>query len=115
MQQADYAAWNTRAALLGSPPLPFRYTNLGEMLSLGEDAADADRDRVRDRTDALSEGSEVLLQEGEDEDADPVPVLEPPPPPTPPTLASVLATPDVGGLIQDHLAVGNDLRAVRVA
>ena len=40
MQQADYAAWNVRAALRAdSPVLPFRYANLGEMLSLGEDAA----------------------------------------------------------------------------
>jgi NADH:ubiquinone reductase (non-electrogenic) len=40
MQQADYAAWNVRAALRdGSPTLPFRYVPLGEMLSLGEDAA----------------------------------------------------------------------------
>ena len=41
MQQADYAAWNVRASLVvdGPPALPFRYANLGEMLSLGEDAA----------------------------------------------------------------------------
>uniref|UniRef100_A0A7S0LKG6 FAD/NAD(P)-binding domain-containing protein n=1 Tax=Coccolithus braarudii TaxID=221442 RepID=A0A7S0LKG6_9EUKA len=36
MQQADYAAWNVRAALLGGPTLAFRYADLGEMLSLGE-------------------------------------------------------------------------------
>ena len=40
MQQADYAAWNVRAAMReGSPMLPFRYANLGEMLSLGDEAA----------------------------------------------------------------------------
>ena len=40
MQQADYAAWNMRSALRGNTPsLPFRYANLGEMLSLGEDSA----------------------------------------------------------------------------
>ena len=39
MQQADYAAWNVRAAVRSQPPLPFRYTALGEMLSLGNDAA----------------------------------------------------------------------------
>uniref|UniRef100_A0A7S4F6D1 FAD/NAD(P)-binding domain-containing protein n=1 Tax=Chrysotila carterae TaxID=13221 RepID=A0A7S4F6D1_CHRCT len=35
MQQAEYAAWNVRAALRGERPLAFRYANLGEMLSLG--------------------------------------------------------------------------------
>ena len=39
MQQADYAAWNVRASLRDGFRLPFRYTALGEMLSLGEDAA----------------------------------------------------------------------------
>merc|ERR1719231_1107133 len=40
MQQADYAAWNVRSALRGDDrTLPFRYANLGEMLSLGDDAA----------------------------------------------------------------------------
>uniref|UniRef100_A0A7S0JEC2 FAD/NAD(P)-binding domain-containing protein n=1 Tax=Calcidiscus leptoporus TaxID=127549 RepID=A0A7S0JEC2_9EUKA len=36
MQQADYAAWNVRAARLGGPTLAFRYADLGEMLSLGD-------------------------------------------------------------------------------
>ena len=38
MQQADYAAWNVRAALRDEPhkQLAFRYANLGEMLSLGD-------------------------------------------------------------------------------
>ena len=35
MQQADYCAWNVRASLMGTQTLPFRYANLGEMLSLG--------------------------------------------------------------------------------
>ena len=39
MQQADYAAWNLRASLQGGRTLPFRYVNLGEMLSLGDDSA----------------------------------------------------------------------------
>ena len=39
MQQADYAAWNVRASLRSGPALPFRYIPLGEMLSLGDDAA----------------------------------------------------------------------------
>lgn len=39
MQQADYLAWNMRAELRDGPSLPFRYLALGEMLSLGEDAA----------------------------------------------------------------------------
>jgi len=39
MQQADYAAWNVRAALQGARPLPFRYAALGEMLSLGDSSA----------------------------------------------------------------------------
>ena len=39
MQQADYAAWNIRAALRGEKLLPFRFQDLGEMLSLGDDAA----------------------------------------------------------------------------
>lgn len=39
MQQADYAAWNVRAALRGDEALlPYRYANLGEMLSLGDAA-----------------------------------------------------------------------------
>ena len=40
MQQADYTAWNVRASLRGEGNgLPFRYLPLGEMLSLGSDAA----------------------------------------------------------------------------
>ena len=40
MQQADYAAWNVRAALRDerSKMMPFRYADLGEMLSLGDSA-----------------------------------------------------------------------------
>ena len=40
MQQADYAAWNVRAALRDEPHkmMPFRYADLGEMLSLGDSA-----------------------------------------------------------------------------
>jgi len=36
MQQADYAAWNVRAAMRGERALPYRYAGLGEMLSLGD-------------------------------------------------------------------------------
>ena len=35
MQQADYAAWNVRAAMRNERMLPYRYANLGEMLSFG--------------------------------------------------------------------------------
>lgn len=38
-QQADFIAWNLRAALIGRPLLPFRYAHLGEMLTLGTDSA----------------------------------------------------------------------------
>ncbi len=38
-QQADYAGWNVWASLNQRPLLPFRYQNLGEMMSLGSDAA----------------------------------------------------------------------------
>ena len=40
MQQADYAAWNVRAALRDEPNkmMSFRYADLGEMLSLGDSA-----------------------------------------------------------------------------
>jgi len=34
-QQADYTAWNIWASLTGRPLLPFRYQNLGEMMTLG--------------------------------------------------------------------------------
>ena len=39
MQQADYVAWNVRAVVSGEALLPFRYENLGEMLSLGDQSA----------------------------------------------------------------------------
>ncbi|HEY9620815.1 MAG TPA: NAD(P)/FAD-dependent oxidoreductase [Crinalium sp.] len=38
-QQAQYAGWNVWASLSDRPLLPFRYQNLGEMLSLGLDDA----------------------------------------------------------------------------
>jgi demethylphylloquinone reductase len=38
-QQADYAGWNLWAGLSDRPLLPFRYNNLGEMLTLGKDSA----------------------------------------------------------------------------
>ena len=38
-QQADYTAWNIWASLTGRPLLPFRYQNLGEMMTLGTDNA----------------------------------------------------------------------------
>ncbi|GAB2229083.1 hypothetical protein Droror1_Dr00023218 [Drosera rotundifolia] len=39
-QQADFAGWNLWAAINGRPLLPFRYQNLGEMMTLGRwDAA----------------------------------------------------------------------------
>ena len=38
-QQADYIAWNIWASLTGRPLLPFRYQNLGEMMTLGTDNA----------------------------------------------------------------------------
>jgi demethylphylloquinone reductase len=34
-QQADYAGWNVWASLTDRPLLPFRYQNLGEMMTLG--------------------------------------------------------------------------------
>ncbi|MGQ4649971.1 FAD-dependent oxidoreductase [Lyngbya aestuarii] len=39
IQQADYAAWNIWASLTGRPLLPFRYQQLGEMMTLGTDNA----------------------------------------------------------------------------
>lgn len=39
LQQADNAAWNVWASLSDRPLLPFRYTPLGEMLTLGVDSA----------------------------------------------------------------------------
>jgi demethylphylloquinone reductase len=38
-QAADYVAWNLWASLTGHLTRPFRYTNLGEMLTLGKDEA----------------------------------------------------------------------------
>ncbi|HAN74881.1 MAG TPA: FAD-dependent oxidoreductase [Planktothrix sp. UBA8402] len=38
-QQADYTGWNLWALLTGRPLLPFRYINLGEMITLGTDNA----------------------------------------------------------------------------
>ena len=39
LQQADCVGWNVWASLNDRPLLPFRYSSLGEMLTLGEDAA----------------------------------------------------------------------------
>ena len=39
LQQADCTAWNVWASLNQRPLLPFRYTHLGEMLTLGTDTA----------------------------------------------------------------------------
>jgi demethylphylloquinone reductase len=39
IQQADCVAWNIWASLNQRPLLPFRYTHLGEMLTLGTDSA----------------------------------------------------------------------------
>lgn len=38
-QQSDYCAWNLWADLNGKPLLPFRYQDLGEMMTLGTDSA----------------------------------------------------------------------------
>eukprot|EP00850_Spirogloea_muscicola_P011301 SM000069S20738 [mRNA] locus=s69:614561:617671:- [translate_table: standard] len=38
-QQADYVAWNLWAAINDRPLLPFRYQNLGEMMTLGTNQA----------------------------------------------------------------------------
>lgn len=38
-QQAEYAGWNLWAAITDRPLLPFRYTALGEMMTLGTDDA----------------------------------------------------------------------------
>jgi len=38
-QQADYTGWNIWASLTGRPLLPFRYQQLGEMMTLGIDNA----------------------------------------------------------------------------
>jgi demethylphylloquinone reductase len=39
LQQADFAGWNIWSQVLGKPLLPFRYTNLGEMIALGNNGA----------------------------------------------------------------------------
>jgi demethylphylloquinone reductase len=39
LQQADFAAWNIWSQTLHKPLLPFRYTNLGEMMALGSNSA----------------------------------------------------------------------------
>ncbi len=39
LQQADFAAWNIWSQTLHKPLLPFRYTNLGEMMALGTNGA----------------------------------------------------------------------------
>ena len=38
-QQSDFVAWNVWSSLTNRPLLPFRYTNLGEMMTLGTDNA----------------------------------------------------------------------------
>ncbi|PSB58890.1 NAD(P)/FAD-dependent oxidoreductase [Chamaesiphon polymorphus] len=38
-QQSDFVAWNVWSSLTNRPLLPFQYTNLGEMLTLGDDNA----------------------------------------------------------------------------
>ncbi|CAA7394362.1 unnamed protein product [Spirodela intermedia] len=38
-QQADFAGWNIWASINDRPLLPFRFQNLGEMMTLGTDAA----------------------------------------------------------------------------
>ncbi len=38
-QQSDFVAWNVWSSLTDRPLLPFRYTNLGEMMTLGNDNA----------------------------------------------------------------------------
>lgn len=39
LQQADFAAWNIWASILQKPLLPFRYNDLGEMMTLGTNNA----------------------------------------------------------------------------
>jgi demethylphylloquinone reductase len=39
LQQADFVAWNVWSSLTDRPLLAFRYTNLGEMMTLGDDNA----------------------------------------------------------------------------
>lgn len=38
-QESDFVAWNIWSSLTNRPLLPFRYTNLGEMMVLGDDNA----------------------------------------------------------------------------
>jgi demethylphylloquinone reductase len=38
-QESDFAAWNVWSSLTDRPLLPFRYINLGEMMTLGTDNA----------------------------------------------------------------------------
>jgi demethylphylloquinone reductase len=38
-QESDFVAWNVWSSLTDRPLLPFRYTNLGEMMALGNDNA----------------------------------------------------------------------------
>jgi demethylphylloquinone reductase len=38
-QQADFVAWNVWSSLTDRPLLPFKYTNLGEMMVLGDNNA----------------------------------------------------------------------------
>jgi demethylphylloquinone reductase len=38
-QQSDFVAWNVWSSLTDRPLLPFRYTNLGEMMALGDNNA----------------------------------------------------------------------------
>jgi demethylphylloquinone reductase len=39
LQQSDFVAWNIWSSLTDRPLLPFRYTNLGEMMALGDNNA----------------------------------------------------------------------------
>ncbi|WP_310426387.1 NAD(P)/FAD-dependent oxidoreductase [Chamaesiphon sp. VAR_48_metabat_135_sub] len=39
LQQSDFVGWNVWSSLTDRPLLPFRYTNLGEMMALGNDNA----------------------------------------------------------------------------
>ncbi len=39
LQQSDFVAWNVWSSLTDRPLLPFKYTNLGEMMVLGDDNA----------------------------------------------------------------------------
>jgi demethylphylloquinone reductase len=38
-QESDFVAWNIWSSLTDRPLLPFRYTNIGEMMTLGDDNA----------------------------------------------------------------------------